>query len=161
MDFPDWVTALPRVNASLNGLATVLLILGLVLIRRDNRRAHKRAMLSALAASILFLACYLLYHFALWHYTNEGSKAFTGQGAVRLVYYTILISHVVLAATVPVLASITIYRGLKAERERDDNLVREKWDRHKRIAKITFPIWVYVSVTGVIIYGVLYHWPAG
>jgi protein SCO1 len=145
---PDWVYRLPSVNAGLNGLATVLLVAGYVLIKRGHREAHKAAMLASFATSVLFLACYLTYHFALHHYTGVSSRAFQGQGAIRPVYLTILISHVVLAAVVPVLAIATIRRGLKAQ-----------WDRHKRLARITFPLWLYVSVTGVIIYGMLYHWP--
>lgn len=147
-EIPNWVLALPAVNASLNGLATLLLVGGFVFIKRGNVTAHKTAMLTAFATSILFLACYLVYHAALHRYTGTGSRAFTGTGIIRPVYFTILISHVVLAAAVPVLASMTIYRGLKSQ-----------WDKHKRIAKVTFPIWLYVSVTGVIIYAVLYHWP--
>src|SRR6185369_10833208 len=108
----------------------------------------KTAMLTAFATSILFLTCYLVYHAALKQYTGTSSRAFTGIGIIRPVYFTILISHVVLAAAVPVLASMTIYRGLTSQ-----------WDRHKRIARVTFPIWLYVSVTGVIIYALLYHWP--
>ena len=150
MDVPDWVAALPAVNAGLNALATLLLVVGYTLIRCGRRRAHQRTMLSAFATSILFLACYLVYHGALIYYTDSGSRHFEGTGPVRPVYYTILISHVILAASVPVLASITIYRAL-----------RQEWDRHRRIAKVTFPIWLYVSVTGVIIYLLLYHWPAG
>ncbi len=150
MDTPDWVRALPGVNAALNGLATLLLVCGYALIRQGKVKGHKRAMLSAFAASIAFLACYAAYHCALRHFTGEGSKPFLGIGAIRTVYFTILISHIVLAALVPVLASITIYRGLHSQ-----------WERHKRIAKVTFPIWLYVSVTGVTIYVMLYHWPIG
>lgn len=150
MEVPDWVRVLPSVNAGLNGLATLLLIGGYVLIRRGQRAAHQRTMLTAFATSILFLVCYLSHHTALYYYTGSGSHHFEGTGLIRPVYFTILISHVVLAATVPVLASITIYRGLK-----------QQWDRHRKIAKVTFPIWLYVSVTGVIIYLLLYHWPTG
>jgi len=149
MSAPDWVTTLPAVNAVLNGLATVLLVTGFVLIRRGNRQAHKTFMLTAFATSIIFLGCYLVYHFALKHYTGSSSKPFPGVGAIRSVYLVILATHVILAATVPVLASVTIYRGLKAD-----------WVRHRRIARITFPIWVYVSVTGVVIYFMVYHWPS-
>lgn len=145
-----WYMKLPAVNAGLNGLAGALLALGLALIKRGRVAAHKNTMLAAFAVSIVFLACYLVYHAALHHDTGLPGKKFEGTGSVRIVYFTILISHVVLAAAVPVLASITIYRGLKAD-----------WARHRRIAKITFPIWMYVSVTGVIIYAMLYHWPTG
>jgi protein SCO1/2/putative membrane protein len=145
---PAWVLRLPTVNAALNGLATVLLLAGFGLIKSGRSEAHKTVMLSAFVTSILFLGFYLLYHFALWHFTGESSRKFTGTGAIRPVYLTILVTHVLLAMSVPVLAGITIYRGLTAQ-----------WERHKRIARITFPIWLYVSVTGVIIYGMLYHWP--
>ncbi len=138
---PEWVTYLPTVNASLNGLATVLLAVGYLLIRRGHVTAHKRTMLGSFAVSIVFLACYLVYHY------YAGSKKFPGTGAVRIVYLSILVTHIILAAAVPFLASLTIYRGLKGQ-----------WDKHRRIAKITWPIWMYVSVTGVIIYFMLYHW---
>ncbi|MEX0702746.1 MAG: DUF420 domain-containing protein [Planctomycetales bacterium] len=150
MDLPNapaWVQRLPAINAALNGLATVLLLVGYAFIRSGRIASHKRTMLSAFGVSVLFLACYLTYHFALRSHTGSGSRPFTGEGLVRPVYFTILISHVVLAAIVPVLASITIYRAFRGD-----------WERHRRIAKVTFPIWLYVSVTGVIIYFMLYHW---
>ncbi len=143
-----WYMALPAVNAGLNGLATVLLAAGYVLIQQKRVIAHRNVMLTAFGVSIVFLVCYLVYHAALHHDTGLAGKKFAGTGPVRPVYFSILISHVVLAAAVPVLAIITIYRGLKSD-----------WARHRRIAKITYPIWMYVSVTGVIIYGMLYHWP--
>jgi protein SCO1 len=146
---PDWVAALPAVNASLNGFATVLLMAGYVAIRQRRVHTHKQLMLTAFATSIAFLMCYLVYHAALHQYTGESGKKFLGTGVIRPIYFTILITHVTLAAAVPVLACLTIYRGLK-----------QQWDRHRRIAIITFPIWLYVSVTGVVIYGLLYHWPA-
>lgn len=148
MTAPDWVYMLPTVNAGLNTLATALLMTGYLLIKRGQKVAHKQVMLAAFATSVLFLAFYLTYHFALKHYTGVSSQPFQGQGLIRPVYLTILITHVILAAIVPVLALITIYRGLK-----------EQWEKHRRIAKVTFPIWLYVSLTGVIIYGMLYHWP--
>ena len=149
---PDdaWYMTLPAVNAGLNGLATLLLGWGFVLIKQGRRNTHRNVMLTAFAVSIAFLACYVLYHAALHYNTGLAGKKFEGSGPARPVYFTILISHVLLAMTVPVLASITIYRGLKAD-----------WAKHRRIAKITWPIWMYVSVTGVIIYGMLYHWPTG
>jgi len=146
---PDWAARLPRTNAMLNGLATVLLLLGFAAIKLGNVRVHKRMMLMAFGTSIIFLACYLTYHFALHHYTGTHGKSFEGTGGVLTLYFAILISHVLLAMTVPVLATVTIVRGL-----------REQWEAHRRIARVTFPIWLYVSVTGVIIYGMLYHWPA-
>ena len=138
---PDWVSWLPAINASLNGLATMLLVSGYILILQNRRDAHKRAMLAAFGVSVVFLACYLVYH------GYAGSKPFTGTGYIRPVYFTILISHIILAAAVPFLAGLTIYRGLKGQ-----------WEKHKRIARLTFPIWLYVSITGVMIYVMLYHW---
>jgi protein SCO1/2 len=139
---PGWVRNLPSVNAGLNGLATILLVIGYVLIKTKHVHAHKAVMLSCFATSIVFLCSYCIYHaFVL-------SKKFPGTGAIRTLYFTILITHVILAATVPVLASMTIYRALT-----------QQWARHKSIARVTFPIWLYVSVTGVIIYFMLYQWP--
>ena len=148
-DLPGWAATLPTVNALLNSLATTLLVAGFVLIKKNKRDAHRNVMLTAFGTSVVFLGCYLVYHFALHHYTGTHGKAFRETGAARVVYLAILISHVVLAAVVPVLAIITIVRGLNAD-----------WERHRKIAKITFPIWLYVSVTGVVIYLMLYHWPA-
>jgi protein SCO1/2 len=145
---PDWVAALPTVNASLNALATVLLIAGFVAIKRHRKELHRNLMLSAFGTSIAFLVCYLVYHAALHHYTGESGRKFAGQGVIRPIYFTILITHVVLAVAVPVLALLTIVRAWRGQ-----------WAAHRRIAVITFPIWVYVSITGVVIYGMLYHWP--
>ncbi len=146
---PDWVAGLPAINASLNALATVLLLTGYVLIRRGRREAHAWAMISAFGTSVVFLVCYLLYHAALHHYTGSSGKKFGGSGVIRPIYFAILISHVLLAVPVAVLALMTLRRAWL-----------KNWDGHRRLARITFPIWVYVSVTGVIIYGLLYHWPA-
>lgn len=143
---PDWVARLPDVNAGLNALAVVMLLGGFAAIKLGRQAVHKRLMLGTFAVSVLFLVFYLTYHFALKHYTGSGSKSFEGTGGVRIVYFAILISHSLLAAIVPILAIITIRRGL-----------REDWPAHRRIARVTFPIWVYVSVTGVIIYAMLYH----
>ena len=136
MSFRD----LPTVNALLNAAATALLVTGWVLIRRGRRAAHRRAMLAALACSALFLVSYLVYHFEV------GSVRFEGTGAVRTVYLAILLSHTVLAAAVPVLALVTLSRALAA-----------KFDRHRAIARWTLPIWLYVSVTGVVVYWMLYR----
>jgi len=136
----NWVESLPAVNATLNGSAFLLLVTGWILIKRGHRDAHKRVMLSAFTVSILFLVCYVIYH------VQVGSKSYTGTGAIRGVYYIILVTHVVLATSVPVLAIITIRRALRGDLE-----------RHRRIARVTLPIWVYVSITGVIIYVMLYH----
>lgn len=135
----DW-TLLPAVNASLNTLATFLLIAGYLLIRQGRREAHRIAMLSALACSILFLISYLTYH------AQVGSVRFQGQGAVRTLYFTILITHTVLAAAVPFLAGRTLFLAF-----------RERFVEHRRLARVTLPIWLYVSVTGVVIYLMLYQ----
>ena len=134
------VADLPALNATLNGIATMLLVCGYVLIRRGRRDAHKRVMLAALATSSLFLVSYVIYH------ANVGSRPFPGQGPVRIVYFAILITHVVLAATILPLALMTTARGLRAH-----------YDRHGRIARWTLPLWLYVSVTGVVIYLMLYQ----
>jgi len=134
------VEQLPALNAALNGLAAVMLVAGWVLIKRGRELAHRNMMLAAFGVSVLFLISYLVYHF------NVGSVKFTGPAGVRTVYLVILFSHIVLAATVPILAVITIYLGLKDRRR-----------RHRQFARWTFPIWLYVSITGVVIYVMLYH----
>jgi uncharacterized membrane protein YozB (DUF420 family) len=131
---------LPALNATLNATSAVLLMSGYAFIRRGYVRRHRAAMISACIVSALFLTSYVIYH------ANIGSKPFPGQGPIRLVYFTILLTHVLLAITVPPLALITLSRGLRA-----------KFDRHVAIARWTFPIWMYVSVTGVIVYLMLYH----
>lgn len=138
---------LPAINASLNALSTVLLLLGFKYIRAKQIEQHRRMMLSAFVISIIFLACYLLHKWLLFQETGAYNTTFQGQGGWRTVYFTILITHVTLAACVPVLAIITIRRGLAM-----------RIDPHRRIAKITLPIWLYVSVTGVVVYFMLYHW---
>ena len=130
---------LPAVNASLNALSAVFLTAGYLLIRNGRQQAHQRCMLAALATSTVFLACYVVYH------ANIGSKPYGGQGLLRLVYFSILLTHVVLAATVVPLALVTASRGL-----------RRRLAAHVRIARWTLPIWLYVSVTGVVIYLMLY-----
>ena len=131
---------LPKLNAVLNATAAVLLICAYILIRRGRREAHKRTMLAAFTVSVLFLISYLTYH------AQVGSVHYPHSGAIRSVYLTILFTHTVLAAAVPVLAIITLRRGLAG------NFVR-----HKAIARWTLPIWVYVSVTGVVVYLMLYQ----
>ena len=131
---------LPTLNAILNGTAATLLVIGYILIRRGNRERHKQVMLSALGCSAAFLISYLYYHYQV------GSVRFEGEGAVRTVYLGILLTHTVLAVTVPPLALITVFRGL-----------RERYDRHRKIARVTLPIWLYVSVTGVVVYWMLYR----
>jgi uncharacterized membrane protein YozB (DUF420 family) len=132
---------LPTVNATLNAITTVLLLSGFVLIRRKRIKQHRRVMLTAFGTSCLFLICYLIYH------AQVGSKPFGHEGtALRTVYLWILGTHTVLAAAVPFLAVITLRRGLAA-----------KYDRHRKIARWTLPIWLYVSVTGVVVYLMLYR----
>jgi len=145
---PDWIARLPVTNAVLNSLATILLMAGYIAIKTKHAHTHRNLMISAFVVSVLFLGCYLTYHFGMQYYLGDASKKFTGTGWIRPVYYVILLTHVLLAMAVPVLALMTFYRAFRAQ-----------WDKHKRIAKITFPIWLYVSVTGVVIYGMLYHWP--
>lgn len=135
---------LPHVNATLNSIATVLLLLGYWLIRQRKERAHQWTMLACFGVSVLFLISYVVYHVAI-----EGTKRFPldAPAAVRWFYYFVLLTHIVLAAAVPVLALITIYLGLRDRRQ-----------AHRRVARWTFPIWLYVSITGVIVYVMLYHW---
>jgi uncharacterized membrane protein YozB (DUF420 family) len=133
---------LPTVNASLNGLAAVLLVVGYYFIRKREIRAHRAAMLAAFGCSVLFLISYLIYHY------QEGSVRYQGTGTLRTVYLSILLTHTVLAAAVPFLAVITLVRAL-----------RERFDKHRAIARWTLPIWLYVSVTGVVIYLMLYGAP--
>ena len=131
---------LPAVNATLNAISFALLVTGYVMIRRKRTLAHRRCMIAAFGVSIVFLGTYLTYRFL------GSEKKFGGAGWIRPVYFFILITHVVLAATVPVLASRTLYLGLKGRIE-----------KHRRLARITFPIWVYVSVTGVLVYVLLFQ----
>ena len=137
------IRILPHANASLNALAAVLLVIGLVLIKRHRETAHKRTMLACFGVSMLFLACYVTYHVGI-----EGTKRFPEYPGpwIRGGYLAILFSHVVLAAAVPFLAIATIYLGL-----------RDRRAAHRRLARWTFPIWLYVSITGVVVYLLLYH----
>jgi uncharacterized membrane protein YozB (DUF420 family) len=134
------VRDLPALNAVLNGTSGLLILAGWVLIRRGRRLAHKRVMLAAVACSAVFLVSYLTYHFQV------GSVRFQGRGPIRTVYFAILISHTILAAAIVPLVLITVSHGL-----------RERFDRHRRIARVTLPLWAYVSVTGVVIYWMLYR----
>ncbi len=134
------ISDLPALNATLNGIAALCLVTGFVMIKRRRPDLHKRCMLGALTASTLFLISYVVYH------ANTGSRPFTGVGPVRVIYFAILITHVVLAALVLPLALLTTTRGL-----------REQYVKHVRIARWTLPVWLYVSVTGVIIYLMLYQ----
>jgi uncharacterized membrane protein YozB (DUF420 family) len=134
------VSQLPTLNAALNSLSAVFLLGGYLFIRAQRRNAHRLCMLSAFGCSILFLISYLIYHYQV------GSVPFKRQGWIRPVYFTILITHTILAVSVVPLALITLFRA-----------VRERFAAHRRIARWTFPIWLYVSVTGVIVYLMLYR----
>ena len=131
---------LPAVNATLNALSGILLLIGYSLIRARRIEQHRRIMIAAFVTSSMFLACYVIYH------VQVGSVRFTRHGFVRPLYFTILISHVSLAAVVPPLAILTLSRGLKA-----------RYARHRAVARWTWPIWMYVSVTGVLVYVLLYQ----
>jgi protein SCO1 len=139
----SWARKLPAVNATLNGSCAILLVLGWTLILTKNVRGHAACMIAAVSVSAVFLACYLIYHFQV------GSVAFRGEGGPKFVYLTILLSHTVLATfgVVP-LVSLTLIRA-----------IREEFHRHASIARVTFPIWLYVSITGVVIYWMLYQMP--
>lgn len=134
------VRDLPTVNALLNATAALLLLLGWGLVRARRLAAHRRVMLAACACSLLFLVSYLVYHF------EAGSVRFPGSGGARTFYFAVLLTHTVLAAILPVLVLITLARALA-----------RRFDRHRRIARWTLPIWLYVSVTGVIVYWMLYR----
>jgi uncharacterized membrane protein YozB (DUF420 family) len=138
------VHPLATANAVLNSLATVLLVAGWVFIARGQVKAHRAAMVAAFLTSAVFLACYLTYHYAVGH------VPFRGQGIVRPVYFAILISHILLAVTVPLLALRMFFLAWKG-----------RFDAHRRLGRITLPVWLYVSVTGVLIYFMLYHWFPG
>ena len=134
------VTDLPGVNATLNAISALLLCAGYALIRSGRIGQHRACMLAACATSTLFLTSYVVYHL------NVGSVAFTGQGPIRAVYFTVLFSHIVLAALILPLALVTLIRAL-----------RERFTAHAAIARWTLPIWLYVSVTGVAVYWMLYR----
>lgn len=132
--------ALPTVNASLNALAALLLVTGYVLVRQRKLVAHRNVMTAALVCSVLFLISYLVYH------AEVGSRRFPGTGGARTFYLTILLTHTVLAAAVPFLAGVTVVRAW-----------RKRYPQHMKIARWTLPIWLYVSVTGVVVYWMLYR----
>ena len=134
------VTTLPTVNATLNACSGALLVLGYWYIRQGRVAAHRASMLSAFGVSVLFLISYVIYH------AQVGSRPFPGVGWIRFVYFSILIPHVILAAAIVPLAIVTLRRGLRMDVA-----------RHRRLARWTLPIWLYVSVTGVIVYWMLYH----
>lgn len=134
------VRDLPALNALLNATTAVLLLCGWLLIRRGRREAHRRVMLAALATSGAFLVSYLAYH------AQVGSVRFQGRGAVRAVYFTVLVTHTVLAAAIVPLVAVTVVRALKGQ-----------FTRHRRWARVTLPLWAYVSATGVAVYWMLYR----
>ena len=137
---PDYISYLPHLNACLNGTSALLLFSGYTFIRSRNVIAHRACQLAALVMSLLFLASYLVYH------DHHGTTRFQGTGWVRPLYFTILISHTILAIVILPLVTLTFYRAF-----------RNDFARHRRIAKITLPIWFYVSITGVIVYLMLYQ----
>lgn len=134
------LTDLPGVNATLNGISALFLMAGYGCIRRGRVALHRACMVTAFTTSSLFLVSYLIYH------ANVGSVAFTGQGGVRVVYFTVLISHVVLAALIVPMAVMTLSRALRGQ-----------FERHAALARWTLPVWIYVSVTGVVVYWMLYR----
>jgi uncharacterized membrane protein YozB (DUF420 family) len=134
------IADLPTLNASLNATAAILLVIGYALVRRRRLRAHRAVMLAAFGVSALFLISYLVYHY------NAGSRPFPGRGAIRGVYFFVLVTHIVLAALIVPMALVTLSRGLRGQ-----------FDRHVPLARWTLPIWLYVSITGVIVYLMLYQ----
>lgn len=131
---------LPTLNALLNTASAILLLWGFFFIRRRDIQAHRKVMLAAFSTSVLFLISYLTYHFQV------GSVKFQKTGTIRTVYFAILISHTILAAAVAPMAVVTLYRAWKGN-----------FERHRKLARLTLPVWLYVSVTGVIVYAMLYH----
>lgn len=131
---------LPTLNAILNSISAVLIVIGYFLIRARRIQAHRRIMLAAFTTSTLFLISYLIYH------AQVGSVHFQKTGAIRWVYFTILLTHTILAVAVAPMVVVTLLRGLKG-----------RFEAHRKLARITFPIWLYVSVTGVVVYTMLYH----
>jgi len=140
-------TVFPAINATLNGTSAVLLLVGRWLIAQRKIQQHRAVMLTAVITSSLFLVCYLTYHTLLQIYAHGAITRFQGTGLSRPVYFSILLSHTILAVVTVPLVLITLSRGL-----------RERFDKHRAIARWTFPIWLYVSVTGVVIYFMLYQW---
>lgn len=146
MQVPEQYAIFPVINATLNGASGVLLYIGRGFIKRGKMAAHRNFMIAAFTSSVLFLTSYLYYHISLRLQGGSGSVHFQGQGWARPVYFTILISHTILAVVIVPLVIITLSRGL-----------RSKFDKHRAIARWTYPLWMYVSVTGVVIYFMLYH----
>lgn len=140
MQVPAQYAIFPQINATLNGTTAILLLIGRNFIRHGRMAAHRVVMIAAIVLSMLFLTSYLYYHY------HVGSVRFQGQGWSRPLYFSILISHTTLAVVIVPMVIITLSRAL-----------RERFDRHRAIARWTFPLWMYVSVTGVIVYFMLYH----
>ena len=136
------ISDLPAVNASLNALSALFLTIGYIFIKQKKQDAHRNCMIAAFITSTIFLACYLTYHFTVTAVTK-----FQGQGVVRPIYFFILITHVILAVAIVPLVLMSLNRGLK-----------QRWEAHKKISRWTWPLWMYVSVTGVVVYLMLYQW---
>jgi uncharacterized membrane protein YozB (DUF420 family) len=134
------VADLPAVNATLNSISALLLVTGWILIKRGHVAQHRAVMIAAVGTSVLFLVSYLVYH------AQVGSVRFTRQGTIRTIYFTILLTHTVLAAAIVPMVLVTLSRGLSA-----------RYDAHRRIARWTLPLWIYVSITGVVVYVMLYR----
>ena len=142
----DFIFTLPHVNAILNTTSCIFLIAGFIFIRRRRIAAHRASMLAAFIASIVFLISYVLYHSLLAYYLGQGPTRFRGEGFIRPVYFTILMTHTILAVVIVPFVLITLRRGLRRQDE-----------KHRRIARWTLPLWLYVSVTGVLVYLFLYQ----
>ena len=142
----DFLYILPHLNATLNATSGVFLIIGFYFIRTKQISRHRASMLTAASVSAVFLACYLTHHALRTYYFGLGPTRFTGEGLIRPIYFTILTSHTILAAVVTPFVLLTVWRGLKGQ-----------YDKHMKIARLVFPVWLYVSVTGVIVYLLLYQ----
>lgn len=142
----DLLQIFPHLNATLNATSGVFLLIGFYFIRSKQISKHRACMLTASSVSALFLACYLTHHALRTYYFGLGPTRFTGEGLIRPIYFTILTSHTILAALVTPFVLLTLWRGLKGE-----------YDKHRKIARFVFPVWLYVSVTGVIVYLLLYQ----
>ncbi|MEP6850367.1 MAG: DUF420 domain-containing protein [Acidobacteriota bacterium] len=146
----DLLQIFPHLNAALNALSGVCLILGLIFILTKHVHAHRLCMITACSVSALFLVCYVAYHVIRTYYFGLGPTKFTGEGLVRPIYFTILTSHTILAILVTPFVLLTLRRALKGN-----------FDAHKKLARLVYPVWLYVSVTGVIVYFFLYQWFPG
>ena len=142
----DLLGIFPHLNAALNATSAVLLLFGFYFIMRKQIRRHRFCMITACCVSALFLACYLTHHAIRTYYFGLGPTKFTGEGLIRPVYFTILTSHTILATLITPFILVTLWRGLKGQ-----------FDKHKRLARYVYPVWLYVSVTGVIVYILLYQ----